>query len=77
MNKKHKFNDFCNESCILYVAHNLKSQKNWETKNGIPCIEGYGNCTHQCNICVRMSIPPGKSQWEIGTAFHDGPCYAN
>ena len=22
MNKKHKFNDFCNESCILYVAHN-------------------------------------------------------
>lgn len=76
MTKKHKFNNSCNEQCILQVANNLKSKKSWETKTGVPCIEGTGNCSHGCEIEVRMSIPPLKQMWEIGTAFHKGICYA-
>ena len=76
MTKKHKFNPKCGEQCILHVANNLKTQKSWETKNGIPCIEGTGNCSHGCEITVRMSIPPSKKKWEIGTAFHTGICKA-
>ena len=77
MNKKHDFNDKCNQDCILSVARNIKVQSSWLADNGIPIIRGTGNCRHGCEIEVRMSIPLFQQNWKIGTAFHKGPCKAN
>ena len=76
MTTKHKFNNKCAIPCILQVANNLKVKKSWETNNGVPCIRGTGICSHGCEIEIRMSIPPKKQMWEIGTAFHKDICKA-
>ena len=76
MKKKHDFNNKCGAQCIISVAKNLKVRSSWLADNGIPIIRGTQYCQHGCEIEVRMSIPLGKTNWEIGTAFHKGPCKA-
>ena len=76
MTKKHKFNDKCCQQCILEVANSLKIRSSWLAENCIPVIRGTSYCRHGCEIEVRMSIPPGKQNWIIKTAFHTGDCKA-
>ena len=73
---RHIKNQKCGEDCIYEVADKLKINEQYFAENDIPYIKGEGNCRHGCLIEVRMSIPPGEEKWEIGTAFHRGPCYA-
>lgn len=78
LTKKHNFNSKCGEDCILQVANNLKVTKSYYVKNKIPYVVGDGKCKHGCTIEVRLSIPPGKTKWEIGTCMHkpQGVCLA-
>ena len=74
MTKKHEFNDECGEDCILYVAFRVKNKINWVNNGSVPYIRGSDYCRHGCDIEVRMSLPPGKHEWKIGTAFHKYTC---
>ena len=76
MKKKHGWTNKCRQDCILQVANNIKVNKAWFTKGGIPIIRGNGNCRHGCLIEVRMSIPPNQINWSIGTSFHKDICTA-
>jgi hypothetical protein len=71
---RHFKNNKCGEDCVIEVAEKIKIKEQYFAENDIPYIKGEGNCKHGCLIEVRMSIPPGKDEWEIGTSFHKGPC---
>ena len=62
--------------CIELVGDSVEILEQYIEENGIPIKKGVGYCRHGCEIEVRMSIPPGKDKWEIGTSFHKGPCLA-
>ena len=70
----HNFTDECKELCIMEVAYKVKERIGWTNNGNVPYIRGDDYCYHNCNIEVRMSIPPGKQEWVIGTAFHTGIC---
>ena len=74
--QRHFKNPKCGDDCVLEVAGKLKIEKQYIEENGVPVKKGVGYCRHGCEIEVRMSIPPGKDKWEIGTSFHKGPCLA-
>ena len=76
MHKKHEWNNKCEKDCILEVARKLKIHSSWLADNCIPAIRGTEYCKHGCELEVRLSIPPGKNNWQVGTAFHKGPCKA-
>ena len=76
LHDKHDFSDECGESCIMYVAYTVKNSISWYNNGYVPYIRGSDNCRHGCDIEVRMSVPKGKKEWVIGTAFHKGPCLA-
>ena len=76
LTKKHKFNEKCGVECILDVARRLKVYESFYADNKIPYVKGTEKCKHGCLIEVRLSIPPGKNKWEIGTCMHRTPCLA-
>ena len=78
LTKKHNFNEKCGEDCIKEVAKKIKVTKSYYVEKKIPYVVGEAKCKHGCTIEVRLSIPPGKTKWEIGTCMHKpkGVCLA-